>query len=77
MPADDIMQRMSVLEKRIAKLEKVAVLFEEHRQAWINMNKGLKKLKREIDRDKRKELVREKRMKHLWSGLGSSGGRAG
>ena len=58
----NIEQRLGALEKRIAKLEKAAVLFEEHRQAWIEMNKGLKKLKQEMDHNKGKELARQKRI---------------
>jgi hypothetical protein len=38
------------LEKRIAKLEKAAVLFEQHRQSWIDLNK---KLEQGMDRDMR------------------------
>ncbi len=62
MATDGMKQRISSLEKRIAKLEKAAVLFEEHRQSWINLNKQLKKMKHEMDRDKRKQLEREKRI---------------
>jgi methionine synthase II (cobalamin-independent) len=72
MPTDNMKQRISSLEKRIAKLEKAAVRFEEHRQAWINLNKGLKKLDQEIARDKRKQLEREKSIKELGSAAGSS-----
>jgi hypothetical protein len=46
-------KRMNALEKRVAKLEKAAALFEEHRQTWIEMSKSLKKLKQEMDRDTR------------------------
>jgi hypothetical protein len=39
------------LEKRIAKLEKAAVLFERHRQSWLDLNKKLKKLKHDMDHE--------------------------
>jgi exonuclease VII small subunit len=60
MATDGMKQRMRALEKRIVKLEKAAVLFEQHRQSWIECNKGLKKLKQEMDRDSRKQLERDK-----------------
>jgi hypothetical protein len=45
----DAARRIATLEKRVAKLEKAAEKFEQHRQAWINLNKQLKVMKREID----------------------------
>ncbi len=39
--------------KRIVELEKGAVLFEEHRQGWINLNVKLQELKDAADRDER------------------------
>lgn len=44
-------KRITILEKKVAKLEKAAVLFEQHRQSWINLNR---KLKQDMDRDKSK-----------------------
>lgn len=44
-------KRIKGLEKRIAKLEKAAVLFEQHRQSWLDLNKQLKKLKHDMDRE--------------------------
>jgi len=62
-------KRITTLEKRVAKLEKAAMLFEEYRQSWIDLNKKLKKFKQEMDRDRRKELEREKRNKTVWKKL--------
>jgi exonuclease VII small subunit len=72
MATDGMKQRVRFLEKRIAKLEKAAVLFEEHRQSWIELNKGLKKLKQEMDRDRRKQLARDNRIKGLGPAADSS-----
>ena len=47
-------KRFAALEKRIAKLEKAAVLFEQHRQAWIDLNEKLKIMNRELDADARR-----------------------
>src|SRR5262245_20359212 len=66
MATDSIKQRVRSLEKRLAKLEKAAVLFEEHRQSWIILGKGLKKMKKEMDRDRRKEdLARDSYLQTL------------
>jgi hypothetical protein len=53
-------KRITTLERRVAKLEKAAVLFEEHRQSWIDLNKKLKKLNQEIEREKRNKTMWEK-----------------
>jgi len=42
-------RRIAALEKRIAKLEKAAVKFEQHRQAWIDLNEKFKIMKKEMD----------------------------
>jgi hypothetical protein len=55
-------KQLKALEKRVAKLEKASVLFEEHRQAAIDLNRKLKKLKQEMDRDNRKALRHEERL---------------
>jgi hypothetical protein len=61
--------RIAALEKRVAKLEKAAVLFEEHRQAAIDLNRQLKKFKQKWDRDDREWRAREKREKTVWDKL--------
>jgi hypothetical protein len=44
----DIGELRNACEGRIGELEKSAVLFEEHRQSWINLNKKLKQLDDEM-----------------------------
>lgn len=55
------------LEARIAKLEKSAKLFEEHRQAWINLNKGLAKLDKQRKREERQRVKRKKKNDPLFA----------
>ena len=61
------MDKIKRLEARIAKLEKSAKLFEEHRQAWINLNKGLAKLDKQQKREERQRLKREKKNDTLFA----------
>lgn len=56
-------KKIAALEKRVAKLEKAAVLFEKHRQAWIRLEKGAQKMKREMDRDKRIDQAKAERQR--------------
>jgi hypothetical protein len=48
-------QRLNALEKRVAELERAAVLFEEHRQAWIRLENGCAQMMREDAEPKRRE----------------------
>jgi hypothetical protein len=51
--AKEIAEMREAHAKRIAELERGAVLFEEHRQAWISLNAKLQELKDTADRDER------------------------
>lgn len=51
----DIGELRNAYEGRIAELEKAAVLFEEHRQCWIDLNKKLKQLDDDIRSGQKRE----------------------
>ena len=46
----EMTRRIAALEKQVAKLEKAAVKFEQHRQEWIDLNEGLKKMQKEDEK---------------------------
>ena len=45
-------ERIEQLEKPIAALEAQALLFEEHRSAWVKLNFQLQALHDELQKDK-------------------------
>jgi len=50
---NSIDKQLLLITKRLAKLEKMAALFEQHRQSWIKLGKGIKAMNADMRREAR------------------------